>query len=100
MKEKNTKSEFNFEGAKPVGDKFKGAKIAKTFRIDMEVFMWLRAEAERTHPGVRQMRLLPERLYRLKEPVYLSEPNTLDRMALPVPAGSLRILRSSSAIIR
>ena len=60
MKEKNTKKGFNFEGAKPVGDKFKGAKIAKTFRIDMDIFVWLRGEADRT--GIPYQTLLNAKL--------------------------------------
>ncbi len=44
----------------PVGDKFKGAKIAKTFRIDADVFLWLRAEAERT--GIPYQTLLNAKL--------------------------------------
>jgi len=60
MKEKNTKKGFDFKSAKPVGDKFKGAKIAKTFRIDMEIFVWLRAEAERT--GIPYQTLLNAKL--------------------------------------
>lgn len=49
MREKNTKKAgFNFEGSKAVGEKFREAKIAKTFRIDADVFLWLRQEAERT----------------------------------------------------
>lgn len=50
MKEKNMKKgkEFNFSSAKRVGDKFKGAKISKTFRVDLDVFSWLQEEAERT----------------------------------------------------
>lgn len=60
MKEKNMKNGFNFDGAKPVGDKFKGAKIAKTFRIDADVFMWLRREAERT--GIPYQTLLNAKL--------------------------------------
>ena len=60
IKEKNTKKEFNFKGSAAVGDKFKGAKIAKTFRINMEVFLWLRAEAERT--GIPYQTLLNAKL--------------------------------------
>lgn len=60
MKEKSTKNKFDFEGAKPVGDKFKGAKIAKTFRIDMDVFLWLRSEADRT--GIPYQTLLNAKL--------------------------------------
>ena len=60
MKEKNTKKGFNFERAKHVGDKFKGAKIAKTFRIDMDVFVWLRGEADRT--GIPYQTLLNAKL--------------------------------------
>jgi uncharacterized protein (DUF4415 family) len=60
MKEKNMKKGFNFAKSKPVGDKFKGAKIAKTFRIDMEIFLWLRAEAERT--GIPYQTLLNAKL--------------------------------------
>ncbi|MGE4234125.1 MAG: hypothetical protein AB7F43_12425 [Bacteriovoracia bacterium] len=44
----------------PVGEKFKGAKIAKTFRIDMDVFVWLRQEAERT--GIPYQTLLNAKL--------------------------------------
>ena len=45
MKEKNIKTEEKTKKWGPVGDKFKGAKIAKTFRIDADVFLWLRQEA-------------------------------------------------------
>lgn len=44
----------------PVGDKFKGAKIAKTFRIDMDIFLWLRQESERT--GIPYQTLLNAKL--------------------------------------
>ena len=54
------KKGFNFEGAKPVGVKFKGAKISKTFRIDMDVFEWLRQEADRT--GIPYQTLLNAKL--------------------------------------
>ncbi len=60
MKKKDMKKGFNFEKAQPVGDKFKGAKIAKTFRIDMDVFLWLRLEAERT--GIPYQTLLNAKL--------------------------------------
>jgi uncharacterized protein (DUF4415 family) len=60
MKEKNTKKGFNFESAQFVGAKFKGAKIAKTFRIDVDVFLWLRQEAERT--GIPYQTLLNAKL--------------------------------------
>ncbi|OFZ82204.1 MAG: hypothetical protein A2583_04685 [Bdellovibrionales bacterium RIFOXYD1_FULL_53_11] len=45
---------------KPVGDKFAGAKISKTFRIDAEIFLWLRREAERT--GIPYQTLLNAKL--------------------------------------
>lgn len=75
MKEKNTKKGFNFESAKPVGDKFKGAKIAKTFRVDVDVFMWLRNEADRTgipyqtllNAKLREAMNLPDRVQELVE---------------------------------
>lgn len=62
MKKKGTKKpkEFNFEGVQRVGDKFKGAKISKTFRIDADVFLWLRQEAERT--GIPYQTLLNAKL--------------------------------------
>ena len=60
MKGKNTKKGFNFENARSVADKFKGAKIAKTFRIDADVFLWLRQEAERT--GIPYQTLLNAKL--------------------------------------
>jgi len=44
----------------PVGDKFKGSKIAKTVRIDGDVFLWLRQEAERT--GIPYQTLLNAKL--------------------------------------
>ena len=60
MKEKNMKKGFKFEDSKPVGDKFKGAKIAKTFRIDLDVFAWLRSESDRT--GIPYQTLLNSKL--------------------------------------
>jgi hypothetical protein len=48
LKEKNMKKDLSFADAKPVGNKFNGAKIVKTFRLDMDVFLWLRQEAELT----------------------------------------------------
>ncbi len=44
----------------PVGDKFKTAKIAKTFRIDADIFLWLRQEADRT--GIPYQTLLNAKL--------------------------------------
>ncbi len=60
MKEKNMKKAENTKKWEPVGDKFKGAKIAKTFRIDVDVFLWLRQEAERT--GIPYQTLLNAKL--------------------------------------
>ena len=56
------KKEYDLKKKKwqPVGDKFKGAKISKTFRIDMDVFVWLRAESERT--GIPYQTLLNSKL--------------------------------------
>ena len=48
MKEKNTKKEYKDPDCQSIGNKFKGAKIAKTFRIDADIFLWLRKEAEKT----------------------------------------------------
>ncbi len=75
MKEKRMKKGFNFEKAKPVGEKFKEAKIAKTFRIDMDVFLWLRKEAEKTgipyqtlmNSKLRESMNLPDRVETLVE---------------------------------
>ena len=58
--EKNMKNRFNFADAKPVGNKIKNAKIVKTFRLDMNVFLWLRREAERT--GIPYQTLLNSKL--------------------------------------
>ncbi len=43
------KKEFNFKGAKKVGDKFKNkdVKVAVTARIDQDVVYWLRKESEK-----------------------------------------------------
>jgi uncharacterized protein (DUF4415 family) len=61
MKEKNMKKKNETkESWQSVGDKFKGAKIAKTFRIDADVFLWLRQEAERT--GIPYQTLLNAKL--------------------------------------
>jgi uncharacterized protein (DUF4415 family) len=61
MKEKNTKKEQEDKNNwQPVGEKFKGAKISKTFRIDGDVFLWLRREAERT--GIPYQTLLNAKL--------------------------------------
>lgn len=62
MKEKNTKkaSVINQNKWQPVADKFKGAKISKTFRIDADLFLWLRVEAERT--GIPYQTLLNAKL--------------------------------------
>jgi uncharacterized protein (DUF4415 family) len=77
MKEKNMKKDFNFADAKPVGNKFKGAKIVKTFRLDMDVFLWLRQEAERTgipyqtllNSKLRESMNLPDRVQALVEEI-------------------------------
>ncbi len=77
MKEKHTNKDFNFRDAKPVGDKFKGAKIAKTFRLDVDVFLWLRKEAERTgipyqtllNSKLRESMNLPDRVQTLVEEI-------------------------------
>jgi uncharacterized protein (DUF4415 family) len=77
MKEKNMKKGFDFEDAKPVGNKFKGAKIVKTFRLDMDVFLWLRQEAERTgipyqtllNSKLRESMNLPDRVQTLVEEI-------------------------------
>lgn len=61
MKEKNTKKEQEDKNSwQPVGEKLKGAKISKTFRIDGDVFLWLRQEAERT--GIPYQTLLNAKL--------------------------------------
>lgn len=61
MKEKNMKTKNEAKANwQLVGDKFKGAKIAKTFRIDADVFLWLRQEAERT--GIPYQTLLNAKL--------------------------------------
>ncbi len=59
MKEKNMKKEDK-NSWQSVGQKFKGAKIAKTFRIDADVFLWLRQEADRT--GIPYQTLLNAKL--------------------------------------
>jgi uncharacterized protein (DUF4415 family) len=43
------KKEFNFKGAKRVGDRFKGkdVKVSVTARLDPQVVSWLRQESER-----------------------------------------------------
>jgi len=43
------KKEFNFSGAKRVGDKFKNknVKVSVTARLDPKVVSWLRQESER-----------------------------------------------------
>ena len=43
------KKEFNFKGAKRVGDRFKGKeiKVSVTARLDPQVVSWLRSESER-----------------------------------------------------
>ncbi len=43
------KKEFNFKGAKRVGDRLKGkdVKISVTARLDSQVVFWLRKESER-----------------------------------------------------
>ena len=77
MKEKNMKKDFNFSDTKPVGNKFKGAKIVKTFRLDMDVFLWLRQEAERTgipyqtllNSKLRESMNLPDRVQTLVEEI-------------------------------
>jgi len=77
MKEKNMKKGFDFADAKPVGNKFKGAKIVKTFRLDMDVFLWLRREAERTgipyqtllNSKLRESMNLPDRVQTLVEEI-------------------------------
>jgi hypothetical protein len=77
MKEKNTNKDFDFTGAKRVGNKFKGAKIAKTFRLDMDVYLWLRQEAERTgipyqtllNAKLRESMNLPDRVQILVEEI-------------------------------
>jgi uncharacterized protein (DUF4415 family) len=77
MKEKNMKKDFSFADAKPVGNKFNGAKIVKTFRLDMDVFLWLRQEAERTgipyqtllNSKLRESMNLPDRVQTLVEEI-------------------------------
>lgn len=77
MREKSMKKGFDFEDAKPVGNKFKGAKIVKTFRLDMDVFLWLRQEAERTgipyqtllNSKLRESMNLPDRVQTLVEEI-------------------------------
>lgn len=43
------KKEFNFKGAKRVGDRFKGkdVKVSVTARLDSQVISWLKKESER-----------------------------------------------------
>ncbi len=43
------KKEFNFKGAKRVGDRFKNKeiKVSVTARLDSKVVAWLRQESER-----------------------------------------------------
>lgn len=43
------KKEFNFKGAKRVGDRFKDkdVKVSVTTRLDPQVVAWLRSESER-----------------------------------------------------
>lgn len=43
------KKRFNFEGAKRVGDRFKGkeVKVSVTARLDPQVVAWLRKESDR-----------------------------------------------------
>ena len=43
------KKEFNFKGAKRVGDRFKDkeVKVSVTARLDPKVVAWLRVESER-----------------------------------------------------
>lgn len=50
---------------KPVGDKFMGAKIAKTFRIDVEIFTWLYEESQRT--GIPYQTLMNSKLKMLMD---------------------------------
>ena len=42
------KKEFNFKGAKKIGDRFahKDVKVAVTARLDQDVVYWLRKESE------------------------------------------------------
>src|SRR5271154_2389223 len=49
MKGRSMKKEFNFKGAKRVGDRFKDkeVKISVTARLDPHVVGWLRKESER-----------------------------------------------------
>jgi predicted DNA binding CopG/RHH family protein len=71
------KKEYNLKSKKlvPVADKFKSAKIAKTFRIDLDLFTWLRQEAERTgipyqtllNAKLRESMNLPDRVQTLVE---------------------------------
>jgi uncharacterized protein (DUF4415 family) len=43
------KKEFNFKGAKTVGERFKNrdVKVAVTARLDQDVIHWLRKESEK-----------------------------------------------------
>ncbi|MGK5088069.1 hypothetical protein WDW86_10975 [Bdellovibrionota bacterium FG-2] len=50
---------------KPVGDKFKNAKVAKTFRIDLDIFTWLYTESQRT--GIPYQTLMNSKLKLLME---------------------------------
>lgn len=50
---------------KPVGAKFKNAKIAKTFRIDLDIFNWLYTESQRT--GIPYQTLMNSKLKLLME---------------------------------
>ncbi len=56
------KKEYKLKKMKwePVKNKFKNSKIAKTIRIDMDVFCWLAEEAERT--GIPYQTLLNSKL--------------------------------------
>ena len=49
MKGQSMKKEFNFKGAKRVGDKFKDkeVKVSVTARLDPNVVGWLRQESDR-----------------------------------------------------
>ena len=57
-------------GLQSVGDKFKGAKISKTLRIDSDVCVWLRQESEKTgipyeiilNAKLREQMNLPDRV--------------------------------------
>ena len=57
--------DLNKMKGKTVGDKFKKAKVAKTFRIDLDIFSWLYSESQRT--GIPYQTLMNSKLKLLME---------------------------------